>query len=328
MSYIHQQHQHQDNSIAQAQQVPTYEIQMKPTNNSLDGDGGGGGAIRQAQIIRQASLQQHEHIQEDEAGVMVEEHDVTASSMNNNDESYGNNGDNDSDARMNNTNDNHHDITAGSSEMHGGATNNDSLEDDDIALHAGFQIKPDGKSNKYPSLKRYYEFGPWVGRNRKAICVRCKHTSASSQPERLIKHLRRCTALTEEEKAIAEDLLLVSNANKKKRPIRVKTGGAGGEDDDTDYYADDDPGKSFGGEQSSTISLPSSGIKRLRRDHPDRKIHIDQALVRFIVCCRIPLRSIHSKEFVEFVRSLDPDYRIPSRETITNVLIPRVLNIL
>jgi hypothetical protein len=191
--------------------------------------------------------------------------------------------------------------------------------DQDVSAHANFEIKPDGKSYKYPLLKRYYEFGPWVGRNRKAICIRCKHQSASSQPERLIKHMKRCSKLSESDRSLADELLLESNANKKSKQPRSG-------DADSEYYADDDQNNSSITDRSTTQHI---GSKRLRRsDTNDRKSQIDQALARFIMCCRIPLKSIHSREFVDFVRSLDSDYRIPSRETITNVLIPGLLNII
>lgn len=195
----------------------------------------------------------------------------------------------------------------------------------ELSKQAGFEIKPDGKSNKYPLLKVYYEFGPWVGRNRKAICVRCKYTSASSQPERLIRHLRKCVALNEEDRKVAEELLLVSNANKKKNKRQALE--LASAEDETDYFATDNDDNNKSALVSSVIALSSPGPKRLKRDHPDRKNHIDQCLVRFILCNRIPLKSIHSKEFIEFVRSLDPEYRLPSREIITNTLIPGLLKI-
>lgn len=197
------------------------------------------------------------------------------------------------------------------------AVSND--DDQDVSAHASFEIKPDGKSYKYPLLKRYYEFGPWVGRNRKAICIRCKHQSASSQPERLIKHMKRCSKLSEHDKSLADELLLESNANKKTK--RTRSSG----DPDSEYYADDDQNNSS--IIAHTSSLPHTA-RRIKKENLDRKTHLDQALTRFIMCCRIPLKSIHSKEFVEFVRSLDPEYRIPSRENITNVLIPGLLNII
>lgn len=189
-------------------------------------------------------------------------------------------------------------------------------DDLDVSAHASFEIKPDGKSYKYPQLKRFYEFGPWVGRNRKAICRWCKHQSASSQPERLIKHMKRCPKLSDEDKALADGLLLESNSNKKRSQTRSSLG------TDSEYFGDDD-------QNSSDRKIPLISAKRIKKmDTNDRKTHIDQSLTRFIMCCRIPLKAIHSKEFVEFVRSLDPDYRLPSRETITNNLIPDLLNIL
>jgi hypothetical protein len=187
----------------------------------------------------------------------------------------------------------------------------------DVSAHADFEIKPEGKSYKYPLLKNYYEFGPWVGRNRKAICIRCKHQSASSQPERLIKHMKRCSKLSEHDRSLADDLLVESNANKKNKPHTRSS-----VDTESEYYADDDQNN------SSINTERSTGSKRIKKEVLDRKTQIDQALTRFIMSCRVPLKSIHSKEFVEFVRSLDPDYRIPSRENITNVLIPGLLNIL
>lgn len=213
-------------------------------------------------------------------------------------------------------------------------------EDDDVSVHASFEIKPDGKSYKYPQLKSYYEFGPWVGRNRKAICRRCKHQSASSQPERLIRHLKRCVKLTDEERSMADEMLLESNARKKARSKSDSV------DNDSEYHADDDHNntslkpepperpcplsrkKTRSASVATAVShTASKRAKKSLMDHA-KKAEIDQALTRFIMCCRIPLKSIHTKSFIDFVHSLNPDYEIPSRETITNVLIPSLLNII
>ena len=78
---------------------------------------------------------------------------------------------------------------------------------------------------------------------------------------------------------------------------------------------------------ASSISIPASGLKRDRGDM-DRNSQIDEALARWIIVQRIPLKAINSQEFRELVRLLNPDYRIPSNETITNVLIPGLLNII
>lgn len=182
-------------------------------------------------------------------------------------------------------------------------------EDPDLSAHANFEIKPEGKSYKYPVLKRYYEFGPWVGRNRKAICIRCKHQSASSQPERLIKHMKRCPKLSANDKTIADGLLVESNANKKGRP---KTRARSSSETE---LADEDTPKRPTRRTDNTMTS-------------ERRAEIDQALTKFIMCCRIPLKSIQSKEFIAFVRAMNPDYTLPSTETITNTLIPGLLNIL
>lgn len=190
---------------------------------------------------------------------------------------------------------------------------------------------PSGKSYKYPVLRQYFEFGPWVGRNRKALCLSCRHQSSSSQPDRLLKHLKRCSALCDEDKEIVEQMMNERGEVKRTKPmtqVRIRSSTNGSQDEE--YYDDGYTGAddlSTPHHNSSSISIPS-GSKRLRRDHPDRKSHIDQALTRFIMVCRIPLKSIHSKEFIDLCHALDPDYRIPSREAITNVLIPGLLNII
>lgn len=180
-------------------------------------------------------------------------------------------------------------------------------------------------SYKYPLLRQYYNFGPWIGRNRKAICLGCHLQTSSSQPDRLLKHLNRCTALSEVEKSAVQDLMNERTANKRKKPSNHGHSRMRGvdmnNDNTTEYYGDDK-------NSDSDCPIPAGGLKRLKHDRSDRTSQIDEALTRFIMMCRIPLKAIHSKEFIEFVKALDPDYRIPSRETITNVLIPGMLDIL
>lgn len=182
-------------------------------------------------------------------------------------------------------------------------------------------------SYKYPLLKRYYEFGPWIGRNRKALCRGCGLKTSSSQPDRLLKHLNRCTALSETEKVSVTDLMNERTANKRKKPVSLRLKK---DNDEESYYGDDEPNTGLADDLASQnqIPIPPGGLKKTKRDHTDRNSQIDEALTRFIMMCRVPLKSIHSKEFVEFTHALNPDYHIPSRETITNVLIPGLLNIL
>lgn len=336
-----QQQLEQDTVQTYMEQVPTYEIQVEPTGTD-DRDRIEIVRHTRTQIMRQDSLEamdQQDSLESkvrpadcDEHQNLDQQHNDSANSTINNDpdattndlnqDSFGGNGaDDECDEAMTSAaalagdqNPSKLGGTKRRSSEH--VLANRTIDTHELSQEAGFVIKPDGKSNKYPLLKVYYEFGPWVGRNRKAICVRCKHTSASSQPERLIRHLRKCVALNDEDRQIAEELLLISNANKKKRPMQMN--------DSLDTSDDDNKSNN---DISNIISLPAGGAKRLKRDHPDRKKHVDQCLVRFIICNRIPLKSVHSKEFVELVRSLDPDYRLPSRETITNTLIPGLLKI-
>lgn len=197
------------------------------------------------------------------------------------------------------------------------------LNNSQTTMEGGAVVMKIPNSYKYPLLKRYYEFGPWIGRNRKAICVGCRLQTSSSQPDRLLKHLNRCTALSEADKVAVTDLMNERTANKRKKPVSIRLKG----DNDTEsYYGDEQGGDELSGHNS--ISIPSGGLKRVRREHGDKNGQIDDALTRFIMTCRIPLKAIHSPEFIEFVRSLNPDYHIPSRETITTELIPSLLNIL
>lgn len=213
-----------------------------------------------------------------------------------------------------------------SAAANGGRQNNTSAN---VSLETSGQLDASagGKipnSYKYPLLKRYFEFGPWIGRNRKALCLGCRLQTSSSQPDRLLKHLNRCNALSDEDKAVVHDLMNERTANKRKKPMQVKLRR---DDNDQSYYDDDDHNDGSGDEMGS-IPLSSSLLKKPRRDHMDRKSQIDEALTRFIVVCRIPLKAIHSKEFIDLVHALDPNYHLPSRETITNVLIPGLLNII
>lgn len=180
-------------------------------------------------------------------------------------------------------------------------------------------------SYKYPLLKRYYEFGPWIGRNRKAICQGCRLQTSSSQPDRLLKHLNKCSALTDEDKVAVQSLMNERTANKRKKPLHLRRG----DDDDSEYYGDDDPhtGDEMSGVNTRhSISVPC--LKRIKRDPGDKNSQIDDALTRFIINNSIELKKIHTPEFVAFVRALNPDYHIPSKETITNLLIPGALRII
>lgn len=191
-------------------------------------------------------------------------------------------------------------------------------------------------SYKFPLLKRYFEFGPWIGRNRKALCLACHIQTSSSQPDRLLKHLNRCSALSESDKTVVKELMNDRTANKRRKPMSLGrlNKRRGDTDQDSEYYGEDEGNASLvddlslGSINTSHTTVPQSGIKKARIEPADRKGQIDEALTKFIMMCRIPLKAVHSKEFVELVRLLDPEYHIPSRETITNVLIPGLLNII
>lgn len=231
------------------------------------------------------------------------------------------------------TQQNHNEAVGNNSNNHqsSSTSSNEERQDNDGSTSMQGAIKTPN-SYKYPLLKRYYEFGPWIGRNRKAICLGCRLQTSSSQPDRLLKHLNRCTALTETDKVSVTDLMNERTANKRKRPSMQLKSRKEGDDDDSLYgdehnasLADD---LTLSGLNASCISIPASGLKRTKREPQDKNSQIDEALTRFVISCRIPLKAIHSKEFIEFVHALNPDYRIPSRETITNVLIPGLFDIL
>lgn len=214
--------------------------------------------------------------------------------------------------------------------------------DDDLIGDLGFGDRSmrDGRPHKYPALKQYYEFGAWVGRNRKAICVSCRHQSASSQPERLIRHLKRCPALSEHDRSIADDLLAETMANKK-TPGRPPGSGYRNHKNANRSYNDDsynsladqgDEDCANNNDTTNETGTPAAvglrpTIKR-QKVYAETRNRIDEALTRFIMVNRIPLKSISSKEFVEFVKALNPDYRIPHQNTITNVLIPGLLQLI
>lgn len=223
------------------------------------------------------------------------------------------------------------------SRSHGGDQDDDLIGDISYGGEKSMLMR-DGRPHKYPALKQYYEFGAWVGRNRKAICVSCRHQSASSQPERLIRHLKRCPALSEHDRSIADELLAETMANKKtpgrppgssyanhnksvNRSYNDSYSGEGGDHDD--HTNNNNDSNAEGGTPAAV------GLKPKRQKvYVGSKNHIDEALTRFIMVNRIPLKSISSREFIEFVRTLNPDYRIPTQGHITNVLIPGLLNII
>lgn len=187
-------------------------------------------------------------------------------------------------------------------------------------------------SYKYPLLKKYFEFGPWVGRNRKALCVHCRTQASSSQPDRLLKHLNKCSGLSEEDKAVVAELMNERTANKRRRRGECRLSRETQSDSDSPFYPLDDQQLAddlTGVANSSHDSLPLPLNKKQKRDNAlDKNSQIDEALVRFIIHCRIPLKAIHSPSFIEFCRALNADYVLPSRERITNVLIPGLLNII
>lgn len=193
-------------------------------------------------------------------------------------------------------------------------------------------------SYKYPLLKRYYEFGPWVGRNRKATCLGCRLQTSSSQPDRLLKHLNKCSALSEPDKVVVQDLMNERTANKRKKTLQPRIRHPNVSEIGTaEYYSSENHDHDRSMSDSLALSslntsqncLPAGTHERHRREHnANRTSQIDEALTRFIMMCRIPLKAIHSQEFIEFCRALNPEYHIPSKETITNVLIPGLLNII
>ena len=223
-------------------------------------------------------------------------------------------------------------------------TNNGGESDEsknmDLRRQSVFEARR-ANSYKYPVLKKYFEFGPWVGRNRNTQCRGCGHQSCSSQPDRLLKHLRKCDAISENDKCIAEELISKRDdkkpTNSRMRIPRTQGAKFRPSNHDEDFgplprptpFFDQDELDSFTDHSAanmtaSTLSLPSAKKSK----HMDRRDLINQALTRFIMVWRIPLKSIHSKEFKDLVHSLDPNFHLPSRETITTNLIPGMLNIL
>lgn len=208
-------------------------------------------------------------------------------------------------------------------------SNEEDLQNDSSAMDQSMKTP---NSYKYPLLKRYYEFGPWVGRNRKAICLGCRLQTSSSQPDRLLKHLNRCTALSESDKVVVQELMNERTANKRKKPMHLKLKNRDA-NDSTDYFSEGDhhglnEDIALTSLNTSQNCIPARGERLRQADRSEKDSQIDEALTRFIMMCRIPLKAIHSQEFIGLCRVLNPDYHIPSRETITNVLIPGLLNII
>lgn len=56
------------------------------------------------------------------------------------------------------------------------------------------------------------------------------------------------------------------------------------------------------------------------------KLHLDEQLVKMIAKDYLPLRLVEEKGFKNFVQALDPRYTLPTLETLSKVLLPKVYN--
>lgn len=56
---------------------------------------------------------------------------------------------------------------------------------------------------------------------------------------------------------------------------------------------------------------------------PAQLQHIDDSLSLFLFGCKEPFTIVESQYFKDFVHSLNPEYKIPSRKTVASTLLPR-----
>lgn len=204
----------------------------------------------------------------------------------------------------------------------GGSNDVDDNDEQNNSKSSGNYGSKNAASYKYPALSHYYEFGPWISRNRRAICKGCQLSTSSSQPDRLLKHLRRCSGLSQNDRLIVEEIMLERNRSKVYRTAKKMQ-------KEERSASDEDADRSEANGTLSEIneSTLSPTIIKVKREFC-RKSIIDDSLTKFIVKHRIPLKAIHSSEFISLVKVLSPDYHLPSQETITNILIPRELKLL
>lgn len=59
-----------------------------------------------------------------------------------------------------------------------------------------------------------------------------------------------------------------------------------------------------------------------RKMTPDKKKHLDNALLNMIVTDFQPFKVVEDKGFKQFVNLLNPNYFLPTRQAISKTLIP------
>ena len=78
------------------------------------------------------------------------------------------------------------------------------------------------------------------------------------------------------------------------------------------------------------VSIPSSTNSIYNYLHKpvsqDTKRQLDRMLLDFITKECLPFSIVESKEFQKFLHTLNPNYTLPSRKTISNALLPSVYN--
>jgi len=77
----------------------------------------------------------------------------------------------------------------------------------------------------------------------------------------------------------------------------------------------------------SHLSIVSNGGQYYSRNH-SKQIAITQSLLHdVIIGCGIPVSIVDNPRFVKFMQVVDPKYKLPCRQTITNTLIPDAVSL-
>lgn len=189
---------------------------------------------------------------------------------------------------------------------------------------------------KAPLLKKYFNHESESDKIGEATCLACNQPVSDLNPDGLLEHLSICNALSQADSAQALELINGKNQELGDNHIEQSQHS---NDQDTSHRDDDkkdDDTASLGSQSAEKTNQPATQIvplvpgpqKRIKKEHPERKALLEEALTRYTMVNKIPLKCVHSKEFTEFVKLLDPEFKIPSRETITTILIPKLLRIL
>lgn len=54
-----------------------------------------------------------------------------------------------------------------------------------------------------------------------------------------------------------------------------------------------------------------------------KKLKIDNSLIRLLAAANAPASFVNLPEFIEYSKNLDPNYKVPCRQTVTSSLLPK-----